>query len=175
VISQFVALAIGIVLGIIAYGAWQRLLQPGDGGDADAAGAVNPPPDAATYQAAALRTEHTPDFINPAFFGGDVAHAKKIARLLHALLGLASETGEIADQLKKHLIYGKPLDEVNLVEEHGDFSWYANVMIDAVDSTWEVSWAKNIAKLKVRFPDKFTQAQALTRDLDAERAALETP
>lgn len=131
--------------------------------------------DTMTYQADALRTEHTPDFINPAFFGGDVAHARKIGRLLHALLGLASETGEIADQLKKHLIYGKPLDEVNLVEEHGDFSWYANVMVDAIGSTWEASWAKNIAKLKVRFPDKFTQAQAIDRDLDAERAVLETP
>lgn len=128
-----------------------------------------------TYQADALRTEHTPDFINPAFCGGDAAHARKIGRLLHAFLGLATELGEAADQLKKHLIYGKPLDEVNLVEEHGDFSWYSNLMIDAIGSTWEESWTKNIAKLKVRFPDKFTQAQALARDLDAERTALETP
>lgn len=116
-----------------------------------------------TYQADALRTEYTP------------VHARKIGRLLHAFLGLATELGEAADQLKKHLIYGKPLDEVNLVEEHGDFSWYSNLMIDAVGSTWEDSWAKNIAKLKVRFPDKFTQAQAVDRDLDAERAVLETP
>ena len=128
-----------------------------------------------TYQADALRTEGTPDFISPAFFGGDVEHARKIARLLHALLGLVSETGEIADQLKQHLIYGKPLDEVNLVEEQGDFSWYANVMVDAIGSTWEASWAKNIAKLKVRFPDKFTQAQAIDRDHGAERAVMETP
>lgn len=36
-ISQFVALAIGIVLGVITYGAWQRLIQPADadGSDAD--------------------------------------------------------------------------------------------------------------------------------------------
>lgn len=116
-----------------------------------------------TYQADALRTEYTPDFINPTFFGGDAVHARKIGRLLHAFLGLATELGEAADQLKKHLIYG------------GDFSWYSNLMIDAVGSTWEDSWAKNIAKLKVRFPDKFTQAQAVDRDLDAERAVLETP
>lgn len=32
---------------------------------------------------------------------------------------------------------------------------------------------EHIAKLKVRFPDKFTQAQAVDRDLGAERAALE--
>lgn len=126
-----------------------------------------------TYQTDALRTEHTPDFINPAFFGGDVAQARKVGRLLHAFLGLATELGEAADQLKKHLIYGKPLDEVNLVEEHGDVSWYANLMIDAIGSTWEASWAKNIAKLRVRFPDKFTQAQAVDRDLGAERVALE--
>lgn len=128
-----------------------------------------------TYQPDALRTEHTPDFINPAFFGGDAAHAKKIARLLHAFLGLATELGEAADQLKKHLIYGKPLDEVNLVEEHGDFSWYSNLMIDAVGSTWEASWAKNIAKLKVRLGLRELVREPIDRNLDAERAALETP
>jgi NTP pyrophosphatase (non-canonical NTP hydrolase) len=31
----------------------------------------------------------------------------------------------------------------------------------------------NIAKLKVRFPDKFTEEQALNRDLDSERQVLE--
>ncbi len=126
-----------------------------------------------TYQTDALRTEHTPDFINPAFFGGDAVQARKVGRLLHAFLGLATELGEAADQLKKHLIYGKPLDEVNLIEEHGDVSWYANLMTAAIGSTWEVSWAKNIAKLKVRFPDKFTQTLAVDRDLGAERVALE--
>lgn len=38
----------------------------------------------------------------------------------HMALGINGELGEIADAIKKHFIYGKPLDRVNLVEEGGD-------------------------------------------------------
>ncbi len=33
---------------------------------------------------------------------------------------------------------------------------------------------RNIAKLQARYPDKFTQEQALNRDTDNERKILET-
>ena len=35
-------------------------------------------------------------------------------RLLHAGIGLATESGEFLDALKKHLFYGKELDKINL-------------------------------------------------------------
>lgn len=125
----------------------------------------------ADYVIAALRTEYTPDFVR--MVGADATANRRMARLLHAVLGLMSEVGEIADALKKVLIYGKDLDLVNLVEEHADESWYMALLIDAVGSSFEESWAKNIAKLRARFPDKFTQEAALHRDLAAERRALE--
>ena len=48
-------------------------------------------------------------------------------RLLHAQLGLHTEGGELADALKRHLFYGKPLDPVNIAEEIGDVFWYLAV------------------------------------------------
>lgn len=130
------------------------------------------------YQTDALRTEHTPDFVRLLDAAGNPRapeHNKMVARLLHSVLGLMTETGEFADALKRHIVYGTELDKLNLVEEHGDRSWYDNLFLAAVQSSWEESWTKNIAKLKARFGDKFAASAALNRDLDAERRALETP
>lgn len=134
--------------------------------------------DPKTYSEQALRTEHTPDFVRLVDKAGnprDPDHNKMVARILHALLGMISETGEIADAVKRHIIYGAEWDRINMVEESGDRSWYENLFLAAVQSSWEESWAKNIAKLKARFGDKFTADAALNRDLDAERAALTAP
>lgn len=94
-------------------------------------------------------------------------------RLMHAMIGMATESGEIQDQLKKHIFYGKPLDRTNLVEELGDLMWYIGVMSSELGVDLEEIMEKNIAKLKKRYGEKFTEAAALTRDLDAERKILE--
>lgn len=122
------------------------------------------------YKQAALRTEYTPPFIST---GQGVKHDYVLARIMHALLGKMSELGELSDAIKKHLIYSKPLDLVNLVEEIGDDSWYTSLILDALETNFEAAWEKNIAKLRARYPEKFTSELALNRDLDAERAALE--
>lgn len=48
----------------------------------------------------------------------------------HMGLGIVGEMGEIVDQLKKAYIYGKPLDQVNIVEEVGDVAWYVAGVIN---------------------------------------------
>lgn len=122
------------------------------------------------YVQAALRTEHTPPFIST---GQGIAHDFMLARITHAILGKMTELGELADQIKKHLIYGKPLDHTNLVEEFGDGAWYDSLLVNALQIGFEKAWELNIAKLRTRYPNKFTSEQALTRDLGAERATLE--
>ena len=64
----------------------------------------------------------------------------------HALLGMVTEAGELADAIKKHVIYGKPLDKVNVMEEIADLMWYLNVfMVERsvgsrlVDDIWGVA------------------------------------
>jgi NTP pyrophosphatase (non-canonical NTP hydrolase) len=95
-------------------------------------------------------------------------------RLLHAMLGFASETGEFADQLKKHIFYGKPLDKINLSEETGDLLWYLALSANVSGMpSMEDAMERNIAKLKARYGDKFTEVRATNRDLDKEREILE--
>jgi len=97
----------------------------------------------------------------------------KTLRILHAAMGCCTESGELMDAVKKHILYGKPIDEVNLQEEAGDMFWYCALLADAVGFSFEDTFEKNIAKLKARYPNKFTEKDALVRDLDKERQILE--
>jgi NTP pyrophosphatase (non-canonical NTP hydrolase) len=94
-------------------------------------------------------------------------------RLLHAFMGMATESSEALDMLKKHLMYGKPLDKVNAAEEIGDVLWYAAVALDTLGVSFEEIMDKNIAKLQKRFGNKFTSDAAINRDVVAERKILE--
>ena len=98
---------------------------------------------------------------------------EEASKLLHYILGVGSEAGELQDQLKKHFIYGKDLDRANLIEESGDVLWYLSRMLVLLDSSLEEAMEKNNAKLKARYGDKFTEHAALNRDLEKERAVLE--
>ena len=55
-------------------------------------------------------------------YGPVIERVSKIGtlRLLHAAMGLCTESGEFMDMMKKHILYGKTIDEVNLKEELGD-------------------------------------------------------
>lgn len=100
---------------------------------------------------------------------------RRDSRLLHAATGICTEAGEFFDPLKKYLFYGKPYDETNLREELGDLLWYIAIACDALDTTVELEMARVIAKLQVRYPDKFSDYLAQNRDVEAERAVLEMP
>jgi len=95
-------------------------------------------------------------------------------RIIHMAMGLVTEAAEIMDALKKHLFYGKDLDLVNLAEEMGDQFWYLAGMARVLGYTdFDQIMQTNIDKLKARFPEKFTEENALVRDLDKERYILE--
>jgi len=94
-------------------------------------------------------------------------------RLLHAGIGLATESAEFLDALKKHVFYGKELDKVNLKEEIGDLMWYCAIALDQLDGTFDEVQNTNIKKLKARYPEKFTEKHAEVRNLEAERKILE--
>ena len=111
------------------------------------------------YQALALRTSDP--------------EATRSHDFLHAGLGMATEAAEFLDVLKKQHAYGKPLDLVNLAEEVGDILWYCALAARALGIPLSELAAINIAKLQERYPKKFTEEQALVRNLDAERTLLE--
>lgn len=124
------------------------------------------------YQQLCLKTESklTPEQIQARF-------TPETVRALHAAIGLATESGELLDQLKKHLFYGKPLDRVNLIEEAGDLMWYLSVLLDFLlegqEDQFEFVQFINIAKLQKRYGGSFDAIKATQRDLSAEREVLE--
>lgn len=93
--------------------------------------------------------------------------------ILHAMLGMVTEVGEFTDAIKKHLLYGKELDLVNLDEEIGDLLWYIAIYIESRQGSFESIMQINIEKLRARYPNKFTEYDALNRNLDNERNILE--
>jgi NTP pyrophosphatase (non-canonical NTP hydrolase) len=96
-----------------------------------------------------------------------------LKRLLHAGIGLSTESGEFLDALKKHIFYGKELDRVNLAEEIGDLFWYLAIASDELKIDFESVMAKNIEKLKARYGEKFSETKAENRNLNVERTILE--
>ena len=123
------------------------------------------------YQRDADRTSSTANYD-----GQWKAHQRitpKVIRLLHGAMGLCTESGELQDQLKKHIFYGKPLDLVNISEECGDLFWYLAETLTAIDARFVDVMQRNIDKLRARYPEKFTEDKAINRDLVAEREVLE--
>lgn len=97
----------------------------------------------------------------------------RTVRLLHAVIGMITEIGELAEQIKRHVFDGGELDYTNLQEELGDNQWYVALAHNAIGRQMEETQALNIAKLRKRFGDKFTEHAALNRDLVGERGVLE--
>lgn len=93
--------------------------------------------------------------------------------LLHAAMGISTESGELMDAFKRKIFYGKDLDVVNVKEEIGDLMWYVAILLRELDLDFEDLLQTNIDKLKARYPEKFTEENALNRDLDKERQILE--
>lgn len=81
----------------------------------------------------------------------------------------------LADLAKAHLAYGKKMD-LNQIEEHvKNILSFIKLMCELKQEVdFREVLEKNIAKLKVRYPDKFDADKALDRDLEAERKALES-
>lgn len=93
-------------------------------------------------------------------------------RVFHAIIGAMTESAELGEALHKALT-GEQVDLVNVLEEFGDINWYQAIAVDALKGDFETTLNRNIAKLKARFPDKFTNENAINRDLDTERKILE--
>ena len=71
---------------------------------------------------------------------------------MHAALGVAGEAGELADAIKKHVVYGKPLDRANIVEELGDLRFYMQQIMNMHQITEEEVLQGNANKLSKRYP-----------------------
>lgn len=102
------------------------------------------------YQKLAMTT------LNPALSRKDV--------LINGVMGLCGESGEAIDIVKKHLAQGHDLDREALIRELGDIAWYLAETATALDVSLEEVLARNIDKLKKRYPEGFSSERSVHRD-----------
>ena len=84
-----------------------------------------------------------------------VANGADIPHLLTAALGLAAESGEFTEVVKKIILQGKPYNEENVFHmkrELGDICWYLAQACMALDTTFDEIIEMNVDKLKARYP-----------------------
>ena len=75
------------------------------------------------------------------------------ALLTHGALGIAGESGELVDVIKKYVMYGKELDYENMIEEMGDIEFYLEAIRQATGITRQQTLEANITKLEKRYPN----------------------
>lgn len=102
------------------------------------------------YQQLALRTEsHTNSDLD---------------RILQGVMGLAGESGECVDLVKKFIFQGHSLDSEHLMKELGDVAWYLALTADAIGCTLEEVLETNIKKLESRYSNgKFEAGKSIDR------------
>ncbi|MGQ0644350.1 MAG: nucleoside triphosphate pyrophosphohydrolase family protein, partial [Elusimicrobiota bacterium] len=95
------------------------------------------------YQELALRTASAQD--------------RREDDFLHGASGVCTEAGELMDIYKRFHFYKKTIDWVNVKEEVGDVMWYLALVCKSAGISLEDAARCNIEKLRVRYPEKFTQ------------------
>ena len=86
--------------------------------------------------------------------------------LLHAQIGLCTEVGEFATEVKRLFAYRKELTPEmrdHMAEELGDVLWYIAVAADTLNVSMTEMAEGNIAKLRKRYPEKYSDELAEAR------------
>jgi NTP pyrophosphatase (non-canonical NTP hydrolase) len=94
-------------------------------------------------------------------------------RTIHAVLGILTESAELAQTLLKGVFAGgfSDDDRLNLLLELGDLLWYLALLCDDLGFSIESVMSANLAKLQKRYGDKFSEEKAVNRDTAAEDVA----
>lgn len=100
--------------------------------------------------------------------------SKRNIRMLHAVLGIQTEAGELIEAYLNGAPANEDVDVINVKEEVADILWYIAILCDEFGFSLEDAMTSNIAKLRKRYGEKFSAAKATDRDALAERGALET-
>lgn len=87
----------------------------------------------------------------------------EMAHLWHMASCIPGEAGELFDAVKKAAIYGKPLDVGNVLEELGDLEFYMEGLRAAVGITRQETLDHNVAKLRARYGERYSDEAAAAR------------
>lgn len=103
------------------------------------------------YQVEALRTAGTNDCMD---------------LMVNGVMGLAGESGECVDLVKKYVFQKHELDKAHLAKELGDVAWYLAVTAYAIGYDLETILQMNVDKLRKRYPGGFDPDRSQHREAD---------
>lgn len=83
--------------------------------------------------------------------------------LWHLATIVAGEGAELLDQVKKHVIYNRPLDMENMLEEMGDVEYGLEGLRQELGFTREQVLQYNIDKLNKRYKNGYSDKAAIER------------
>lgn len=78
-------------------------------------------------------------------------------------VGLAGESGETLDLVKKIVFHRHPFDKTKLKKEVGDCLWYLACLATTLGLDLDEVANENIEKLKIRYPDGFSTDRSIRR------------
>ena len=84
--------------------------------------------------------------------------------LSNGVLGLAGETGEVCDLVKKHFYQDGREIRDDLIDELGDVLWYIAETASAIGVQMDDIAQHNVDKLKRRYPEGFDADRSLHRE-----------
>lgn len=95
--------------------------------------------------------------------GEDIQLTEDQRELLHMLVGLCGEAGELLDAIKKHVFYNQELDLENAIEELGDIEFYLQgIRLKLKLQRFQILHA-NVAKLTKRYGHSYSDEAAKER------------
>ncbi|ANJ69249.1 MULTISPECIES: nucleoside triphosphate pyrophosphohydrolase family protein [Latilactobacillus] len=77
--------------------------------------------------------------------------------LTNLALGLASESGEVVDIVKKYAFQGHELDEKMMSKKIGDVLWYLSQIAEWNNLDFDKVARENIEQLKQRYPERHAE------------------
>lgn len=83
--------------------------------------------------------------------------------MLNGALGLVGESGEVSEQIKKHIFHGHEISHHKLLNELGDVLWYVTILAATIGHTLEEVMTMNIDKLSKRYPEGFSSEDSIKR------------
>ena len=109
-----------------------------------------------THFVDAVTSDSSKDFVSLADRLGELdREGANIERLTTAGVGLAAESGEFLEIVKKMVFQGKPWNDDNrehLIIELGDVMWYVANACKALDISFDDVIRGNVRKLEKRYP-----------------------
>lgn len=79
-------------------------------------------------------------------------------------LGLAGESGEVVEHIKKFWLHGHDLDRLAVRRELGDVLWYIAAIASVCGLDLDDVGAGNILKLRARYPAGFSSEASKARE-----------